>query len=307
MTKIALVGPGSVGRALFQALPTNRFSHGAVLSHSLTSARHAVRLMGEGAATEDPEALAASTLILIAVPDRVIPEVAARLAATKFSYSKKLVLHTGLASTSAALGILAKRGAAVGSLCPVCLFQNPVLSYRGVHFLVEGDELAVRAARKLVQALGGEFNRIKPEDKHHNLIAFSMVSDLITGVLELAVLRMNEAGLSRKRSISALRPVVAAAVQDFAQSHRNSRPGPILRPAHEDVAAWVAAVREVDREGLARLAKMAKLILAEMPTNGTRLTLLDGNHDEPANRRRGDAAAHVAGRGGGKDARAPRH
>lgn len=307
MTRVALVGPGSVGRALFQALPGNRFQRGAVLSHSLTSARHAVRLMGEGAATEDPEALAAAGVILVAVPDRVIPEVAARLAGTKFSYSKKIVLHTGLASTSAALDSLAKRGAAVGSLCPVCLFQNPVLSYRGLHFLVEGDELAVRGARKIVQALGGEFNRIKPEDKHHNLIAFSMVSDLITGVLELAVLRMNEAGLSRKRSISALRPVVAAAVQDFAQSHSNSRPGPILRPPDEDVAAWAAAVRKIDGAGLARLSEMAKLVLAGMPTNGSRLKLLDGNHDESANRRRGDASAHVAGRRGGEDARAPRH
>jgi predicted short-subunit dehydrogenase-like oxidoreductase (DUF2520 family) len=181
-----------------------------------------------------------------------------------------------------------------------------VLSYRGVHFLVEGDELAVRAARKLVQALGGEFNRIKPEDKHHNLIAFSMVSDLITGVLELAVLRMNEAGLSRKRSISALRPVVAAAVQDFAQSHRNSRPGPILRPADEDVAAWVAAVREVDREGLAGLAGIAKLVLAAMPLNGARLKLLDGNYDESTSRRRGAATTHEPGRGGGKASRASR-
>lgn len=305
MTKVALVGPGRVGRALFQALPANRFQRGAVLSHNLTSARHAVRIMGEGAATDDPEALAPSSVILIAVPDRVIPEVAVRLAAAKFSYSKKLVLHTGLASTSAALDRLAKRGAAVGSICPVCLFQNPVPSYRGVHFLVEGDELAVRTARKLVQALGGEFNRIKPEDKHHNLIAFSMVSDLITGVLELAVLQMNEAGLSRKRGISALRPVVAAAVQDFAQSHSNSRPGPILRPSDEDVAAWVAVVREVDGAGLSRLSEMAKLVLAAMPTNGTRLSLLDGNHDEPANRGHGSTAAVVAGRGGGNAARAP--
>jgi predicted short-subunit dehydrogenase-like oxidoreductase (DUF2520 family) len=295
-----------VGRALFQALPSNRFQHGAVLSHSLTSARHAVRLMGEGSATEDPESLAPSSVILIAVPDRVIPEVAARLAAAKFSYTKKLVLHTGLASTSAALESLAKRGAAVGTLCPVCLFQNPMHSYRGIHFLVEGDELAVRAARKLVQALGGEFNRIKPEDKHHNLIALTMVSDLITGVLELAVLRMNEAGLSRKRSISALRPVVSAAVQDFAQSHSNSRPGPILGPADDDVAAWVAAVRKVDGAGLARLSEMAKLVLAGMPTNGSRLKLLDANHDEPTNRRRGGAAADLDGRGGEKAARAPR-
>lgn len=307
MTRVALVGPGSVGRALFQALPADRFQHGAVLSHNLTSARHAVRLMGEGAATEDAEDLASASVILIAVPDRVIPDVAARLAGTKFSYAKKIVLHTGLASTSAALDNLARRGAAAGSLCPVCLFQNPVLSYRGVHFLVEGDELAVRGARKIVQALGGEFNRIKPEDKHHNLIAFSMVSDLITGVLELAVLRMNEAGLSRKRSISALRPVVSAAVQDFAQSHSNSRPGPILRPADDDVAAWAAAIRKIDGPGLARLAEMAKLVLAGMPTNGTRLKLLDGNHDEPTNRRRGDAAAAMAGRGGEKDARAAGH
>ena len=305
MTKVALVGPGSVGRALFQALPANRFDRGAVLSHSLASARHAVRLMADGAATEDPEDLASSSVILIAVPDRVIPQVAARLAAAKFSYSKKIVLHTGMASPSAALARLGERGAAVGSLCPVCLFQNPVLSYRGVHFLVEGDELAVRAARKIVQALGGEFNRIKPEDKHHNLIAFTMVSDLLTGVLESAVLRMNEAGLSRKRSISALRPVVAAAVQDYAQSHSNSRPGPILGPADEDVAAWVAALREVDPRGLARLAETAKLVLVGMPMNGTRSKLLDGNHDESANRRRGDAASLSAGRGGTKDARPP--
>jgi len=299
MTEIALVGPGSVGRALFQALPANRFHHGAVLSHNLTSARHAVRIMGVGRATEDPEALKAADVILAAVPDRVIRAVAARLAAAKFSFSKKVVLHTGLASTSSALEGLSKRGADVGSLCPLCLFQNPVLSYRGVHFLVEGDELAVRLARKVVQALGGEFNRVRPEDKHHALLSLTMVSDLLTGIFEMAVLKMNEAGLSRKRSVRALRPVITAAVHDFAQSRSNSRPGPILGPADENVASWVDILRETDREGLAKLSEMAKLLLLEMPLGETRVRLLDENHGESTNRRRGDADTVVA-RGGGQ-------
>lgn len=302
MTGVALVGPGRVGRALFQALPANRFEHGPVLSHNLTSARHAVRLMGVGSATEDVEALAGSAIILIAAPDGVIPKVARRLAAALFSYSKKIVLHTGLISTSAALNLLRKRGAAAGSLCPVCLFQNPILDYGGVHFLMEGDELAVRAGRKVVQALGGEFNRIKPADKHHNSVAFAMVSDILTGLLESAVLRMNKAGLSRKRSIDALRPVVMAALQDFTQSHSSSRPGPLLNPPEADVAAWANALRAIDPDGLMRLMEIAKLALAEMPQNGARLKMLEETHDDSASNLRRDPAVPAVGGGSSRAA-----
>lgn len=229
--RLGLVGPGRVGRGLVQLLPPRTFHVGPVLSHDFTSARRAVRLMQLGEATADPEDLKHCSVVLVTVPDHALDEVIAKLANVAFTYRKKVVLHTSLGRGSKALAPLRLRGAAIGSLQPLYGFQHPVLNLHGVYFAFEGSRAAAAPARRLVRALGGEFQLVKGSQKahHHHLVAHSMASDLLTGLLESSVRRMMLSGYTRRRAFQAISKLIEVTVNGYAQSGPKSRPGPLLR------------------------------------------------------------------------------
>jgi predicted short-subunit dehydrogenase-like oxidoreductase (DUF2520 family) len=229
VTEIGLIGPGRVGRALATFLPAEKYTIGPILSSTLTSARRATRLMERGEPTENPEAFASSDVILVTVPDCAIAVVADRLAQLPFSLTRKTVLHTSGLCDSSDLAAPAKRGAAVGSMHPLCIFQRPLLSFAGVHFAVEGDSTATNTARKLIRDLDGEFQLVSAEQKIHHCIAKSIASDLLTGLIEQAVSEMVAGGFSRRRGLQAVIRVLEDATADFGRSSRNSRPGPLLQ------------------------------------------------------------------------------
>ena len=229
MTEIGLIGPGRVGQALATLLPVEKYTVGPILSSTLTSARRATRLMERGVPTADPKAFASSNVILVTVPDREIVAVADRLARQPFSLARKVVLHTSGVRDTADLAALTNRGAAVGSMYPLCIFQRPLLSFAGVHFAVEGDSTATNTARKLIRDLDGEFQLVNAEQKLHHCIAKSIASDLLTGLIEQAVSEMVAGGFSRRRGLQAVSRVLEDATADFGRSSRNSRPGPLLQ------------------------------------------------------------------------------
>ncbi len=229
MIEIGLIGPGRVGRALATLLPVEKYTIGPILSSTPTSARRAARLIERGVPTADPKAFASSDVILLTVPDREIVVVANRLAGQSFSLTRKVVLHTSGVRDSSDLGVLARRGAAVGSMHPVCIFQRPLLSFAGVHFAVEGASTATNTARKLIRDLDGEFQLVDAEHKIHHCIAKSIASDLMTGLIEQAVREMVAGGFSRRRGLQAIIRVLEAATVDFGRSSRDSKPGPLLQ------------------------------------------------------------------------------
>ena len=168
MTEIGLIGPGRVGQERAKLLPPEQYILGPVLSSTFTSARRVTRLMERGEPTEDPAAFASSDVILLTLPDPAIAAVADRLAQLPFSLTAKTVLHTSGVRDSSHLAAPAQRGAAVGSMHPLCVFQRPLLSFAGVHFTVEGDSKAASTARKRIRDLDGEFQLVTAEQKIHH-------------------------------------------------------------------------------------------------------------------------------------------
>jgi predicted short-subunit dehydrogenase-like oxidoreductase (DUF2520 family) len=218
-----------------------------VLSRTLTSARRAVREMDIGAVAAGAEDLASCQVVLVSVPDSALGAVAAQLAAARLDWAKKIVLHTSGMWPGAALARLRKKGAAVGSMHPLYIFQRPLPQLAGVYFTVEGDHAANAMARRLIRAWGGEFLLVKPEHKIHHSIAKSMASDFLTGLVEAAVQQMAAGGFSRKRSFDAVSKVIGAALEDYSLSGRNSRPGPLLNGDAKTVEQQIIQLKSVDR------------------------------------------------------------
>ena len=88
----------------------------------------------------------------------------------------KVVLHSSGARDASALDPLRTHGAFVGSMHPLQTFSGvSVPPLDGKVFAVEGDELAIRAARKVARALGGVPVAISAEKKplYHAAGAFA--------------------------------------------------------------------------------------------------------------------------------------
>ncbi len=165
---VAIVGAGRVGCALGRRLHQKGWRIGPVITRSMRTARAARRRIGSGKPQAGlSEAVLAADLILIATPDRAIPETAEALArlggSSRFGAKRaprgkrvfgseawrgKIVLHTSGALGSDVLKPLTLRGAAIGSLHPLQTFSGrtiPELS--GSTCAIAGSAGALRAAR----------------------------------------------------------------------------------------------------------------------------------------------------------------
>ena len=246
MITVGLIGPGRVGSTLVTLLPRDRFRLEVILSHNFVSARRAVRLLEMGEPSDDPEDLVGCDVVLIAAPDEALESVVERLAGVSFRYQGKVVLHTSGSLSSAVLQPLSALGAATGSMHPLYVFQKPVLSLAGVHFTVEGGPVASQMARLMIQAWDAEFQLVRPEHKVRHAIAGSMVTDLLTGLLEGAVQQMMQGGFPRKRALHAVSKILDVTLKEYTRAGRNSKPGPLLQGAIERARGDLSALQRVD-------------------------------------------------------------
>lgn len=261
MTRLALIGPGRVGRTLVQLLPQDKFQLGAVLSRDLTSARRSVRLMKRGSAAKTPRRLHEADVVLIAVPEPALEGVVEQLREAKIDYRDKVILHTGMTSGSETLAPLKKLGASVGSLQPLYVFQRPVLTLTGVYFVSEGSRAATAMARQLVRELGAEFQLVKADQKIRHTIAASMASDLLTGLIEGTIRQMVAGGFTRRRGLAAISRLVEASIEEYERAGRDSRPGPLLQRSRFATEQCLAAFEAVDPEGTEHYRCCASLAL----------------------------------------------
>lgn len=239
--EVGLVGPGRAGRALIEHLSEDVFRLGPVMARKLSSARRAVREMERGTAVDDADAFVHCNVILIAVPDDQLPNAIIRLAAAGFDYARKAALQVSGARDASDLAALEKRGASVGSMLPLQSFGRRPSSLSGVAFLLEGNPRALRVARVLVRAWGGEASAVTAAEKKQAAIAASIATDVLTAAFHDAAQRLRDVGLSRGRAVESLATLARTALDDFSRAGRGAHPGPALRGESETVRRLMAA------------------------------------------------------------------
>lgn len=140
--RIAIIGPGRLGNGLARALDGAGWS---------------VVTLGRGVVDEWRGHLAGRDLVLLAVPDDAIAEVAVTLAAAGAVGKEHVVLHTSGARDRQALSALDGVTAGLGSFAPVQTVVDPATAadrLRGAYAVVEGDPAAVARGLELAARLG---------------------------------------------------------------------------------------------------------------------------------------------------------
>ena len=182
MKKIGLIGPGRVGRTIVRLLPADRYRLRYVISRGMRGARRAVREIRAGEPTADLSRLDKCDIVLIATPSDATAEIASALARTEINWKAKVVLAVSGRVDSSAFAGLQTAGASVATVFPLHLFQASTSSLSGAQFAIEGEAVAVRAARKMIGSVGAEYRVVSPDQKLQASLAMSIASDFTAGV-----------------------------------------------------------------------------------------------------------------------------
>lgn len=269
---VAIIGAGRVARGLGGRLREAGWRIGAVLAPQMPAARAAVRAIRGGTpCAGSTRRVLDAAVILLAVPDDALAEVAAQLEATGGDdLRRKVVLHTSGALSSAVLEPLAQRGAWTGVIHPMQSFgtrTRPRLD--GVLFGIEGHPEALRAIRKMVRSLGGEAARIEPARKAEYHCAGTFAAAHVLASVEAGVQLLVAAGMKRRDAARALLRLARQVLENQELlGPRGAWTGPLSRGDMATIRLhWEALSRypEEFREAYAAMTRLAARLLATAP------------------------------------------
>jgi predicted short-subunit dehydrogenase-like oxidoreductase (DUF2520 family) len=261
---LSIVGAGRVGRALGRRLKETGWQVVMVAARSEASARGGARFIGAGRpVTGIPATVAAASTILLTVPDDELGNVARELAnAAGEELRGKVVLHTSGALDASVLAPVCRCGAAVGSMHPLQTFNGVnVPPLEGRVFATEGDEAAVRVARRIARSLGGVPVGIAAEKKPLYHAAGAFAAGLTLALEEGGVQLMLTAGLKRREAQTALLALTRQVLEHYEKlGPQKAWTGPLSRGDYRVVASHERALSELPSEFLDAYRASSRLV-----------------------------------------------
>jgi predicted short-subunit dehydrogenase-like oxidoreductase (DUF2520 family) len=269
--RIAIVGAGRLGTALAKELFRAGYSVAEIIARnnpvSLKKARRLAKSVG-ALATSINTAPYDAELLWLCVPDRQIKSVGREMAASPRNWEGKIIFHSSGALASDELNALREKRAVVASVHPLMTFVSgsaPPLS--GVPWAVEGDAAAVRLARRIIKALGGEALAVRKKDKvaYHAWATFC--SPLLIAALTTAEQVGRIAGFSAANARRKMLPIVKQTVANYALlGPAGAFSGPIVRGDAETVSAHLKLLGKVP-EARAVYVALARSAIRHLPTS----------------------------------------
>jgi predicted short-subunit dehydrogenase-like oxidoreductase (DUF2520 family) len=259
---IALVGAGSLATALAISLRRAGYRIDAVVAReagsSLMRARRLARRVRAHVVVRTDRLNA--KILWLCVPDSEIAYAAASLAET-FRGKGRIALHSSGALTSDELEPLRSNGAAVASAHPLMTFvKGSRPSLAGVPIALEGDTVAVRAARAVVRELGGEAYILRKEDKNAYHAWGMFASPLLTALLATSEQVARLAGVRGAAARRRMLPILLRTVENYGSlGAAKGFSGPVVRGDVETVRRHLEVLRRVTipREVYLALARAA--------------------------------------------------
>ena len=257
---VGVIGAGRAGIALGAALV--RAGHEVVAASAVSEASvHRARAAFPAAViTEPSQVLRRADLVLLTVPDDVLPGLVAGLAATEAPMQGRMLAHASGRHGLAVLEPAAHRGGLPLALHPVMTFTgrpDDVDRLAGTCFGVTAPEVLRPAAEALVIEMGGEPVIIDEANRalYHAGLA-SAANHLVALVAQSAdVLRA--AGVAEPSRM--LAPLLSAALDNALRLGDNGLTGPVARGDDGTIAAHIAAIDAADPRARNSYLALARL------------------------------------------------
>ncbi len=255
-----MIGPGRAGTALARALARAGHRVTAATAVSAASTERVREYFPQARLTDPAGVLHDADLVLLTVPDDVLPGLVAGLAATGAPVAGRLLAHASGAHGIRVLDPATRDGALPLALHPVMTFtgrDDDVDRIKGVSFGVTAPDQLRPAAEALVIEMGGEPVFIAEENRalYHAALAFA-ANHIVTLVAQAADL-LRAAGADNPNRM--LGPLLGAALDNALRFGDAGLTGPVARGDEGTVAAHVAAIKSAEPGALGAYLALARL------------------------------------------------
>lgn len=246
-----VVGPGRLGTVLAMALHERGWPVAAIAGRRPERCADLARRLGpeiEAGALHDLPG--PYPLVILAVADAAIGELADGLVSNRLVDADSVVLHLSGACSSAVLDPVSACGAAAGSMHPLQTFPDPESGVRalpGSHWFLEGSPRALEVARRIVALLDGRPHVIATDSKLLYHASASIACNFVTALLDASLEAAQAAGLEREAMLQALHPLVRAALDNALETGTiTSLTGPVSRGDVDTVQRHLDGIRNID-------------------------------------------------------------
>jgi predicted short-subunit dehydrogenase-like oxidoreductase (DUF2520 family) len=257
--RIGVIGAGRVGAVLAAALREAGHEVVAVSARSAGSRTRAETLLPGVRRMAPTEVARAADLILLTVPDDVLPKVVDDLAGAGVLGPGHTVVHTSGRHGIAVLAPIAGLGSRVAALHPAMTFTGTDLDLEriaGTVFGLTSDDETRAVGERLVADLGGTLTVIPEERRtlYHAALVHG-ANHLVTLVSQAAAL-LRQAGSTDPAAT--LRPLLTAALDNSLAYGEAALTGPVARGDRSTISAHLDALVDVPGPTLDAYLAMAR-------------------------------------------------
>lgn len=201
--------------------------------------------------------LARSRVVVLCAPEPRLTHFISAMARSRLRWDNKTVLLAGGSFGSERLHALAELGASVGSLS--LLPESDEARY-----LVEGDRLAVRVARSLIEESGGRVLEVEQGTKEICAASISFASWLLLPLMDASVECLRHAGLTPGRAGPVVERLLHRSLRAYLKGGRRAFHAPQTDQQQEAFLRQVEALRKTDRALADLFEQSAALTLDRM-------------------------------------------
>jgi predicted short-subunit dehydrogenase-like oxidoreductase (DUF2520 family) len=257
---VGVVGAGRVGVVLAAALAGAGHRVVAVSAVSDASRRRAAEVLPGVPVLPPPDVLAAAELVLLTVPDDVLPGLVEGLAAAGDVKAGQLVAHTSGRYGVAVLDPATRAGALPLALHPAMTFtgrREDLARLGGACFGITAPEPLHPIAEALVVEMGGDPQWVAEEARPLYHAALAGGANHLATLVNESVDLLHRCGVAEAQRM--LAPLLGAALDNALRSGDASLTGPVARGDAGTVAAHVRELRAVSPDTAAAYVAMARL------------------------------------------------
>ncbi|RMH37124.1 MAG: DUF2520 domain-containing protein [Deltaproteobacteria bacterium] len=243
-----VIGAGPVATALAGALRLGGVPVLGLWARRPEQARAAGATAGVAAySAAPPDLLLEADVVLVAVRDDAISDVARMLVGTGLVTRKHVLIHcSGAISAEDAFASVRDAVGGVAAMHPLRAIadgREAMRALRGTVFGIEGDPVGIAAARALVAALGGTPLELAGAQMASYHAAAAIASNFLVALLDVAAEVMAAAGVDRTAALAALIPLARGTLDNLAaRGVPDALTGPIRRGDRTTVARHLEAV-----------------------------------------------------------------
>ena len=257
---VGVIGAGRVGSVLGAALAQAGHRVVAVSGVSDASRRRADALLPGVPVVPPTEVLEAAELVLLTVPDDVLPELVAGIAASGAVRAGALVVHTSGRYGVAVLDPVTRMGALPLALHPAMTFTGrpeDLARLTGACFGVTAPEPLRPIAEALVVEMGADPQWVDEDARPLYHAALASGANHLATLVNESVDLLRRCGVGEPERL--LAPLLGASLDNALRSGDAALTGPVARGDASTVAAHIAVLREVSPDTAAAYVAMARL------------------------------------------------